>query len=137
MADAKSNGCVAPFSDEEIKVLRMEFDGRDRTVGFQLTAERYDRFLATIAADRKRIEELEHTRLGRVCPTCAKQTVDPMKWCDRLAAEQVADQAATIERLRGYLQRIADQPKQYDDHRGCFGCKTSRSLACQALDGKE
>ena len=103
MADAKSNGCVAPFSDEEIKVLRMEFDGRDRTVGFQLTAERYDRFLATIAADRKRIEELEHTRLGRVCPTCAKQTVDPMKWCDRLAAEQVADQAATIERLREEL----------------------------------
>lgn len=91
MADAK------PFTDEEIRVLQMEFDGRDRTVGFQLTAERYRRFLATIAARDRHIEELG----GKID---SDRTIT-LKFA--VMTKKIADQAATIERLRGLLKRCA------------------------------
>jgi septal ring factor EnvC (AmiA/AmiB activator) len=89
MADAK------PYSDEQIEII-------SRVLMPMATID-YRRFLATIATDRKRIEELEHTKLGRVCPTCAKKTVNPMAWCDLLVLEENERLAVEIEDLESDL----------------------------------
>ncbi len=99
-----------PFTDEEMEKIRGFCDD-----GLCPQCENDHRFLATIAARDERIEELRNTRLGRVCPTCAKQTVNPMKWCDHLVAEENERQTATIERLRGALEGMAQKEERIEE----------------------
>ena len=99
--------------------------------------------VATIAADRKRIEEEDENHKKLILLSCEmvkandvylKQTVEMGK--------TIADQAATIERLRGALENIHDIAVGYDGYKGDVTklqdlIDELREIARQALDEKE
>ncbi len=116
MAEPKSYGCVAPFTDEELEKVRLgmplhriDLMGHDPKICY------YCRFLATIAARDKRIEELEvNDKKNRVSIA-------------GLIAEKL-EQAAIIERLRGALEPFAKYAKSFNDF------QSDEALFCTGVD---
>ncbi len=101
------------FSDEELELIRNDSEKWLRTHIWRYI----DRFLATIAADRKIIKELEKFKKAVLCigveivPVCMGCGKENCGDCPAGVTETVKNvksikQAATIERLRGTIEQV-------------------------------